>query len=198
MKNLANTKTLGNLMKAFAGESQARNRYTMFASSATKEGFEQIAALFLETADNERIHAKVFYKHLVEGTGSITEPLVVHVDADYPVILGDTLANLKASAAGENEEHSLLYPAFAATAEEEGFPEVAFSFRKIADVEFEHEKRYLKLAANVAKGEVFKRGAKVAWKCRKCGWLMNGEGAPDKCPACAHPKAHFELHVENY
>ena len=198
MKSLANTKTLGNLMKAFAGESQARNRYTIFASIATKEGFEQIAALFLETADNERIHAKIFYKHLVAGLSATAEPAVVNVQADYPVVLGDTLVNLKASAAGENEEHSKLYPSFAAVADEEGFPEVAFSFRKIADVEFEHEKRYLKLAENVAKDEVFKRGEKVAWKCRKCGWVVNSVGAPEKCPACNHPKAHFELHAENF
>lgn len=198
MKNLANTKTLGNLMKAFAGESQARNRYSFFAAAATKEGCEQIAALFLETADNERVHARIFYKLIVAGTGSTTTPLAIRVEADYPVILGDTLANLKASAAGEHEEHTLLYPAFAAVAEEEGFPEVAFAFRKIAEIEMEHEKRYLKLAANVEKSRVFKREIKVAWKCRKCGWVMNGESAPDKCPACAHPKAHFELHVENY
>lgn len=196
-KSLKGTRTLGNLMKAFAGESQARNRYTMYASVAAKEGFKQIEALFLETADNERIHAKSFYKQMVEGLGA-DEAVMVHVDADYPVQLGTTLQNLKAAAAGENEEWTDLYPSFADVAEEEGFPAVAALFRNIAKVEYEHEQRYLKLAANVEQGKVFRKDEPVRWKCMKCGYIHEGPEAPKACPACAHPQSHFELMVEAY
>jgi len=196
-KSLKGTRTLGNLMKAFAGESQARNRYTMYASVAAKEGFKQIEALFLETADNERIHAKSFYKQMVAGLGA-DEAVMVHVDADYPVQLGTTLQNLKAAAAGENEEWTDLYPSFADVAEEEGFPAVAALFRNIAKVEYEHEQRYLKLAANVEQGKVFRKDEPVRWKCMKCGYIHEGPEAPKACPACAHPQSHFELMVEAY
>jgi rubrerythrin len=197
MKNLKDTKTLQNLVNAFAGESQARNRYSMYATAAEKEGFEQIAALFLETADNERLHAKSFFKHIVEGLGN-KEAVKLKVNADYPFLLGTTLENLKAAAAGENEEHTILYPQAADTAEEEGFPEIALRFRKIAGIEVEHEKRYLKLASNVEKQEVFKKNAKVRWKCRKCGYIHEGPEAPKICPVCSHSQNYFELMGENY
>lgn len=193
---LNGTRTLGNLMKAFAGESQARNRYTFFASIAKKEGYEQIAALFIETADNEKEHAKVFYKHIIENVDDL--PLMVNVNADYPVELRTTLENLKAAAAGENEEWTQLYPQFADIAEEEGFREVANSFRQIAKVEKKHEIRYLKLAENVEKDQVFMKPEKTVWKCRNCGYIVEGSEAPEICPACKHPRSHFELLAENY
>ena len=193
---LNGTRTLGNLMKAFAGESQARNRYTFFASIAKKEGYEQIAALFIETADNEKEHAKVFYKHIIENVDDL--PLMVNVNADYPVELRTTLENLKAAAAGENEEWTQLYPQFADIAEEEGFREVAESFRQIAKVEKKHEIRYLKLAENVEKDQVFMKPEKTVWKCRNCGYIVKGSEAPETCPACKHPRSHFELLSENY
>ena len=197
MKNLRGTKTCENLMKAFAGESQARNRYTYYAGVARKEGYRQIEAIFLETAENEKVHAKVFYKHLVEGLkGEL--PTGVEIHAEYPVAQGDTLANLKAAAAGENEEWTGLYKAFAETAAAEGFPEVARSFKSIAMVEQRHEARYLKLAANVEKGEVFRKEGKAMWKCANCGYIHEGSGAPKNCPACDHPQEHFEVFVENY
>lgn len=194
--SLKGTKTLGNLMKAFAGESQARNRYTYFASKAKKEGFEQISAIFQETADNEKEHAKVFYKHLIAEADGLPE--MVHVDADYPVELRTTLDNLKAAAAGENEEWTKLYPAFGDIAEEEGFRDVANSFRQIAKVEEKHEARYLKLAKNIEEGKVFKKDEKNLWKCRNCGYILEAVEAPELCPACKHPKSYFELVAENY
>ena len=195
--NLKGTKTLENLMKAFAGESQARNRYTFYASVAKKEGYEQIAAIFTETADNEKEHAKVFFKHILEGMASEL-PITVHVDADYPVELRTTRENLKAAAAGENEEWTMLYPEFADVAEKEGFKDVANSFRQIAKVENRHEARYLKLLDNVVKGKVFKREEKVLWKCGNCGYILEAKEAPDICPACKHPKSYFELFCETY
>lgn len=184
-------------MKAFAGESQARNRYTFYASIANKEGYRQIEAIFLETADNEKEHAKRFYKLLLEGLNGEL-PASVAINAEYPVAQGDTLVNLKAAAAGEHEEWSMLYSDFADIAQQEGFPEVAAAFRMIAKVEEKHEARYLKLASNIEQGKVFKKDTKVLWKCRNCGYVHEGEGAPDTCPACLHPKSHFELFAEAY
>ena len=189
-KSLKGTKTEHNLMAAFAGESQARNRYTFYASVAKKEGYEQIAALFLETADNEKEHAKRFFKFL-EGTP-------VNINATYPTVYGDTLTNLKASAEGENEEWTILYPEFADIAQEEGFPEVANAFRKIAEVEAKHEARYLKIHENIESGKVFIKDGKVAWKCRNCGYIHYAESAPKLCPACLHAQSYFELHIQNY
>jgi len=189
-KTLKGTKTEHNLMAAFAGESQARNRYTYYAGVAKKEGYEQIAALFLETADNEKEHAKRFFKFL-EGNP-------VEITAMYPSDFGTTIENLKASAMGENEEWTDLYPKFADIADQEGFPTVAVVFRKIAEVEKRHEQRYLKLLENVEKQMVFKKEASLEWKCRNCGYIHAGNGAPQACPACAHPQSFFEVHVENY
>jgi len=191
MKSLKGTKTEKNLLAAFAGESQARNRYTYFASQAKKEGYEQIAALLLETADNEKEHAKRFFKFLEGGDVEIT--------AMYPAgIIGTTKENLKAAADGENHEHTKLYPEFAAIAKEEGFPEVAAAFRSIAVVEKQHEARYRKLLQNVEQGMVFKKEKVVRWKCRNCGYIHEGKTPPAKCPACEHPEAYFELLEENY
>jgi rubrerythrin len=197
MKTLKGTKTAENLMKAFAGESQARNRYTFFASAADKEGFKQIKNIFIETADNEKEHAKRFYKFLAAGfQGEL--PTAIEITAGFPVALGNTLDNLKAAAAGENEEWSQLYPAFAKVAEEESFAEIAAVFKEIAEVEERHEIRYQKLAANVADGKVFQKDTEILWKCGNCGYVHKGRSAPDKCPACAHPQAFFEVFVENY
>ena len=197
MKNLRGTKTLENLMKAFAGESQARNRYTFYASVANKEGLKQIQGLFLETADNESEHAKRFFNLMLEGLeGEV--PATVEVTAAFPVAFGSTLDNLKAAAAGESEEWTKLYPAFAEVATEEGFPEVAAAFRMIARAEEAHEKRYGKLVANLEAGAVFKKDGKVFWKCRNCGYIHEGPVAPKTCPACLHPQGFFELLVENY
>jgi rubrerythrin len=191
VKNLAGTKTEQNLLKAFAGESQARNRYEFFASQARKEGFEQIAALFMETAGQEREHAKRFFKFL--------EGRVVEITASYPAgKIGTTAENLKAAAMGENEEWTSGYPAFAAVAKEEGFGEVAAAFTLIAKVEAEHEKRYLKLLQNVEAGQVFRKSKKTKWVCRNCGHVHEGESAPPKCPACLHEQAFFEEKAENY
>ncbi len=197
MKSLKGTKTAENLLKAFAGESQARNRYTFYASVADKEGYKQIKKFFIETADNEKEHAKRFYKLMIEGLqGEL--PAAIDINASYPVAYGNTLDNLKAAADGENEEWYELYPAFAEVAQEEGFPEVAATFRFIATVEKHHEERFRKLAENVGNGSVFKKEQKVLWKCDNCGYVHEGEGAPDKCPACAHPQAYFELLCDNY
>lgn len=192
MKSVKGTETEKNLLKAFAGESQARNRYTFFASTAKKEGYEQISAIFLETAENEKEHAKRFFSFLEGG--------VVEIDAGYPAgVLGkNTLENLKAAANGENEEYTKLYPHFADVAQKEGFSEIAALFRLISKVEAEHEKRYLKLAANIEKDEVFKKDKPVKWKCRNCGYVHEGPEAPEECPACKHPQAFYELLVENY
>ncbi|MGA1845985.1 rubrerythrin [Deferribacter abyssi] len=196
-KSLEGTKTLENLMKSFAGESQARNRYTFYASIARKEGYRQIEAFFIETADNEREHGKRFYKHIIENL-NLTKPLMVDISASYPAQLGNTYQNLLAAAEGEHEEFVVLYPEFAEIADEEGFPEIAHQFRTIAEVEEKHEKRFLKLAENIEKGRVFKRDTKVYWKCRNCGYIFEGFEAPVSCPACAHSQEHFELYVENY
>lgn len=185
------SRTEKNLLASFAGESQARNRYTFFASAAKKEGFEQIAAIFLETADNEKEHAKRFFNFLEGGTAEFT--------AMFPAgKIGATAENLKAAAEGENEEWTKLYPGFAKIADEEGFPDVAGAFRSIAQVEVEHEKRYLSLLENVRKGKVFKKDSPTVWKCRNCGYHHSGSEAPDICPACLHPKSYFELLAENY
>ncbi len=190
-KSIKGTKTEKNLLASFAGESQARNRYTYFASVAKKEGYEQISAIFQETADNEKEHAKRFFK-LLEGGA-------VEIVAKYPA--GETkttLENLKASAAGEKEEWTMLYIAAAKTADEEGFPNIAEQFRQIASVEKEHEARYRKLIGNIEGKKVFKKDQKVKWHCRNCGYVSNGSTPPNKCPACDHPQAHFELLAENY
>ena len=191
MKSIKGSKTEVNLLTAFAGESQARNRYTYFASGARKEGFEQIANIFIETAENEKEHAKVFFKYLEGGDVQIT--------ATYPAgMIASTQANLSAAAAGENLEWTKLYADFAATAKEEGFPEVAQSFEQIAKVEKFHESRYRKLIANVAKGEVFKKSGMVKWHCTNCGFVHEGPEAPQTCPACQHPQAFYEILAENW
>ncbi|MBM3297679.1 MAG: rubrerythrin family protein [Candidatus Aminicenantes bacterium] len=190
-KSIKGTRTEKNLLAAFAGESQARNRYTYFAGVARKAGFEQIAALFLDTADNEKEHAKRFFKHLEGGE--------LEIRAAYPAgVIGDTAQNLEASAAGENLEWTKLYKEAAEVADEEGFPDVAVLFREIAEVEAEHEKRYRKLLANVRQGRVFKKDTVVKWRCRNCGYVHEGKDAPKECPACAHPQAFYEILAENY
>lgn len=191
MKSLKGTQTEKNLLAAFAGESQARNRYTFFASKAKKEGYEQIAALFTETADNEKEHAEIFFKYLQGGE--------VEIIAGYPAgVIGTTNENLLAAAEGEKMEWGTLYPDFAKTAEKEGFPEVAASFRVIADVEAHHEQRYRKLAKNIEQKKVFKKEKVVKWKCRNCGYVHEGTDAPNICPACKHPQSYYEILVENY
>jgi len=190
-KSVKGTQTEKNLLKAFAGESQARNRYTYFSSVAKKVGYEQIAAIFLETAENEREHAKVFFKYLEGGDAEIT--------ATYPAgKIGDTAENLLAAAEGELLEWGTIYPNFAAVAEKEGFPDIARSFREIAEVEQQHEKRYRKLLENVKGQMVFKKDKVVKWKCRNCGYVYEGKEAPKECPACKHPRAYYELLAENY
>lgn len=191
MTTVKGTKTEKNLLAAFAGESQARNRYTYFASKAKKEGFEQIAFIFEETANQEKEHAKKFFNFLEGGE--------VEVSSFFPAgVVGTTLENLKTAAAGENHEHTNLYPSFAKTAREEGFEAIAVVFEKISVAEKQHEKRYRDLAANIEAEQVFKRKEKTVWRCRNCGYLHEGNEALDLCPACAHPKAHFELLGENY
>jgi rubrerythrin len=191
MAQLKGSKTEKNLLTAFAGESQARNRYTYFASQAKKDGYVQISAIFEETANQEKEHAKRLFKFLEGGEVEIT--------AAFPAgVIGTTLENLKEAAAGENYEHTQMYPEFAATAREEGFNKIADALAAIAVAEKQHEKRYLDLAANIEAGCVFKRDEEVTWRCRNCGYLHVGKEAPDTCPACAHPKAHFELLGENY
>ncbi len=189
------SKTRTNLMNSFAGESQARNRYTFFASVAKKAGYEQISEIFTDTANNEKEHAKLFYKHIVDLSGGED---VIQVTGAYPAILSDTLANLKAAAAGENEEWTALYPEAAKIADAEGFPKVAETFRQIAEAEKSHEDRYLALAKNIASGEVFKKKAKIKWRCRNCGRIVEGEEAPKICPTCQHPQDYFEVKAENY
>lgn len=190
-KSLKGTKTEQNLLKAFAGESQAKTRYEFFASVAKKEGLEQISAIFMETAGQEKEHAKRFFKFLEGGD--------VEIQATYPAgIIGNTAENLKAAAMGENEEWSILYPEFAKIAEEEGFKEIATAFKMIALVEVQHEKRYLKLLENLEKGIVFEKDGEVYWMCRNCGYIHKGKKAPQECPACVHPQAFFEIKKENY
>jgi rubrerythrin len=197
VKNLKGTKTLENLMKAFAGESQARNRYTYYSSVANKEGYKQIESIFIETADNEKEHAKKFYKLLLEGLNGDL-PAGVEINAMYPVAQGSTLDNLKAAATGEHEEWTIIYPQFAEAAGNEGFPEVAAAFRMIGKVEDRHEARYKKLASNIENDKVFKKDNKVEWVCRNCGYVHEGNEAPALCPACQHPQAYFEVFKENY
>ena len=190
-KSIKGSKTEKNLLASFAGESQARNRYTYFASVAKKAGYEQIAAIFLETAENEKEHAKVFFK-LLEGGD-------LEISSSYPAgVINDTAKNLEASANGEKMEWGTLYKEAAKTAREEGFENVAIQFEQIAMVEMEHEKRYRKLLNNLKDGSIFKKGTKVKWHCRNCGRVIESEQAPEICPACDHPKAHFQLICENY
>ena len=191
MKSLKGTRTEQNLLKAFAGESQARMRYDYFASQAKKEGLEQISALFTETSLNEKEHAKRFFKFLEGGPTEIV--------AAYPAgIIGTTLENLKAAAEGEHEEWTELYPEFERIAKEEGFKEVAAAFRNIATVEKAHEARYSKLYKNLEEGKVFERDGVVVWKCRNCGYLHEGKKAPSRCPACLHPQSFFEVQTTDY
>jgi rubrerythrin len=194
MKQLKGSRTAENLLKAFAGESQARMRYTFYAKTAGKEGYRQIEEIFLETAENERMHAKLFYKHLVAAMNGEA----IEIQAAYPVALDTTIKNLEYAAGGEKEEWSVLYPEFALVAEEEGFPEVARTFKGIALVEKRHETRYCKLLDNLKNRMVFRKKQKVAWKCRVCGMIVESEQAPDKCPVCDHPQEHFEVWTENY
>lgn len=190
-KSIKGTRTEQNLLKSFAGESQARSRYTFFASAAKKEGFEQIAGVFMETAEQEKEHAKRFFKFLEGG--------MVEITASFPAgKIGTTAENLEAAAAGENEEWAELYPEFANVAEEEGFMEIAVAFRMIAKVEAEHERRYRKLLANVEANKVFEKDEEILWQCRNCGYVHKGKKAPGKCPACAHPQAYFEPMKQNY
>jgi rubrerythrin len=189
--NLKGSKTEKNLLKAFAGESQARNRYTFFASVAKMEGFEQISAIFHETAENEKEHAEVFFKYLEGGE--------VSIEAGYPAgKIGSTAENLLAAADGEKMEWGTLYPDFAKVAREEGFQEIEISFKEIAEVEEHHETRYRKLLENVNNGTVFKRQIEVKWKCRNCGYVHTGKEAPEICPACKHTQSYYELLAENY
>lgn len=191
MGSLKGTRTEKNLLASFAGESQARNRYTYFASAAKKEGYEQIAGIFLETAANEKEHAKRFFKLLEGGE--------IEISASYPAgVIGNTAENLKAAAGGENLEWTKLYKEAEDTAREEGFEKIAVQFKEIAEVEEEHEKRYRKLLKNVEEGTVFKRDTVVKWHCRSCGYVHEGEEAPEVCPACAHPQAYYELLCEDW
>ena len=191
MASIKGTQTEKNILTAFCGESQARNRYTYFASQAKKEGYVQMQHIFEETADQEKEHAKRLFKLLEGGE--------VEVTAGFPAgVIGTTVENLKEGAAGENYEHTIMYPEFAVTAREEGFPAIAEIFEAIAVAEKQHEKRYNDLVANIEDGSVFKKSGKVTWRCRNCGYLHEGEEAIEMCPACAHPKAHFELLGENW
>ena len=191
MASIKGTKTEKNLLAAFAGESQARNRYTYFASAAKKEGYEQIMGIFLETAENEKEHAKRFFKFLEGGE--------VEIKAAYPAgVIGKTADNLLAAAEGEKLEWTSLYKDFEATAREEGFAEIADVFKEIAEVEEKHEARYRKLLKNVKEGKVFKKDQAVRWKCRNCGYIHEGSEAPAVCPACAHPQAYYEVFCETY
>lgn len=190
-KSIKGTRTEQNLLKAFAGESQAARRYEMYAKIAKEEGYEQIAGYFLETANQEKMHAKRFYEHLEGG--------MVEITATYPAgKLGTTAENLKGAAAGENEEWTELYPEFARIAEEDGFRRIATTFKMIAEAEKNHEERYLKLLKRVEDGSVFQRPEKTKWYCRKCGYIYEGEKALKNCPTCQHPQAYFEEWVENY
>jgi rubrerythrin len=190
-KSIKGTRTEHNLLAAFAGESQARNRYTYAAGVAGKAGLEQIAAIFLETAENEKEHAKRFFRFLEGGEVTIT--------AGYPAgVIGDTAANLEAAAAGERFEWTALYSDAAGVADQEGFPEIAAQFRSIAKVEKEHEERYRKLLYNMTAARVFKKNTPVRWRCRNCGYIHEGAEAPASCPACAHPQAYYEIAAENY
>ena len=189
--SIKGTKTEQNLLKSFAGESQARSRYTFFASVAKKEGYEQIAGVFMETAEQEKEHAKKFFKYLEGG--------MVEITASYPAgVIATTAENLAAAAAGENEEWAELYPEFAKIADEEGLPQIANTFRQIAKVEAEHEARYRTLLGRVEAGKVFEREEEIEWQCRNCGFVIKSKKAPMKCPACEHPQAYFEPKKNNY
>ncbi|MCL2597359.1 MAG: rubrerythrin family protein [Paludibacter sp.] len=191
MKSLKGTETEQNLLKSFAGESQARMRYTMFSKQAQKDGFEQIAAIFLETAEQEAEHAKKFFSYLEGG--------MVEITAGYPAgKVGTTAENLLASAQGEHDEWEDVYPHFAEVADKEGFDNIAATFRKIANVEAAHEKRYRRLLERVEKQQVFARDEEITWQCRKCGYVFHGKEAPKACPVCAHPQAYFEAEKQNY
>ena len=189
--DLKGSKTEKNLLAAFAGESQARNRYTFFASKAKKEGYEQISSIFLETAGNEKEHAELFFKHLQGGD--------VEIIAAYPAgIIGATFQNLKAAAEGEKMEWGTIYPNFASTAIDEGFLDIANTFKMIAKVEASHERRFLKLFENVTQNKVFKKDSEIQWKCRNCGYVHSSSEVPDECPVCKHAQAYFEVWCENY
>lgn len=191
MKSLKGTETEKNLLTAFAGESQARNRYSYFASQAKKQGYEQVAAIFLDTADNEKEHAKVLFKLLEGGEAAVS--------ASFPAgVIASTAANLQESANGEKHEYAEMYPSFAEVAKKEGFSEIAETFLNIARAEMGHEKRFLTLKKNIDEGAVFKRGDKVVWRCRNCGYMHEGNEAPDECPACKHEQAYFEVFGEVY
>lgn len=194
MKSLKGTRTAANLMQSFAGESQARMRYTYYASQAKKDGYVQIQNIFLETAQNEEEHAKRFFKFLSESL----EGEKVEIGADFPVALGDTKSNLLAAAEGENEEWEELYPKFADIAEEEGFDDIAYVWREIAEAEERHEIRYRKLIENIENNRVFKKDEVVEWKCNNCGYIHTSRAAPDVCPACDHETEHFEVFCETY
>lgn len=190
--------TIQNLAKAFVGESQARNRYTFYAKIAKKEGYEQIAEIFEKTAENEREHAKWLLRlinELIKKHGDVGE---IKIESPVPTTLGDTIENLKAAIAGENYEHTKMYPEFADVAEKEGFPEIAARLRAIAKAEQHHEERFKKLLENLEKGTVFRKEKKVYWVCRKCGYVHEGEEPPEECPSCNHPKNYFELKWEEY
>ncbi|WP_195264391.1 rubrerythrin [Clostridium sp. 1001275B_160808_H3] len=195
MKSLKGTKTAENLMKSFAGESQARTRYTYYSSVARKQGYVQIANIFMETAEQEKEHAKRFYKFLKDDFAGEA----IEINAGYPVDLyDDTAKNLRAAAKGEHEEWSHDYPEFARVAREEGFPAVAVAYERIIEVENMHERRYNKLLKNIEEGKVFNKDESVLWKCTNCGYIFEGEEAPQVCPACLHPQGYFELFAENY
>lgn len=190
-KSIKGTRTEQNLLKSFAGESQARSRYVFFASKARKEGYEQITGVFAETAEQEKEHAERFFKFLEGG--------MVEITATFPAgVIGTTMENLAAAAAGENEEWAELYPEFARIAEEEGFKQIAVAFKMIATVEAQHEKRYRKLLANLEAGQVFEKDEPIFWQCRNCGFVFEGKKAPQKCPACEHAQAYFEPMKQNY
>jgi rubrerythrin len=189
---LKGSQTEKNLLAAFAGESQARTRYSFFSSVAKKEGYEQIAAIFLETSDNEKEHAKLFFAHLKEGS-------LVEITASYPAgVIGNTAANLQSAAEGEKLEWGTLYPGFGEVAEKEGFPEAANTFRQVAKVEAYHERRYRKLLSNLTDNTVFEKKSTIRWKCRNCGYVHESKSAPIECPVCHHPRSYFEVWVENY
>jgi len=190
MKSVKGTQTEKNLLTSFAGESQARNRYTFFASKAKKEGYEQISAIFTETANQEKEHAETMFKHLEGG--------MVEITASYPAgVIGNTLENLKAAASGEHEEWAVDYPHFADVADEEGFPEIAEMYRRISVAEKGHEERYLAFVKNIEEGTVFKKEEDTVWQCRNCGYIFVGKEAPELCPACKHPRAYFEVMKTN-
>jgi rubrerythrin len=195
MAEFKGSKTAENLMKSFAGESQARMRYTYYSKAAMKEGYRQISNIFMETAENEREHAKLFYNHLIKH--GLNESAVT-INATYPVALGDTLHNLKYAAAGETEEWTDLYPSFAAVADQEGFADVARTFKHVAGVEKRHAERYNKLHNALEQHKLFVKDGKVYWKCLECGYIVEASKAPERCPVCDHPQGNFEIWIENY